>query len=79
MFRLRPSFEAVHEIGRQIVDDEIDAALAQLQPAHRLVGHDAKDEAGIPRRAAVGLRKGVSVTWSSGTNSASRYGPLPTG
>ena len=30
--------ELVDDVGRQIVDDEIDRALAELEAAHRVVG-----------------------------------------
>ena len=38
------------DVGRDVVDDEIDGALAQLESAHRVVGHDLQDDAGVLRR-----------------------------
>ena len=66
-----------HDVGRQIIDDQIDRALAEFETAHRVVGDDfenaiiARPPCVIPivsRDAIVGdeLRP-------------SRYGPVPIG
>ena len=41
-----------HDIGRDVVDDEIDGAFAQLEAAHRVVGNHLQHETGILCRPA---------------------------
>jgi hypothetical protein len=43
-------FELVHHVRRQIVHDQVDRALAQLEPAHRVVGHHLQHDAGVVRQ-----------------------------
>ena len=45
--------ELIDDIRRKVVDDEIGAALSQLEPLHDVVGHDLQHDAGISRRAVV--------------------------
>src|SRR5438094_736476 len=43
--------ELMNDVGHDVVDDQIDRALAQLQPAHRVVRHDLHDHAAVLRRS----------------------------
>ena len=43
--------ELPDDVGRQLVDDDVDRALAQLEAAHDVVGNDLENHAGIARRA----------------------------
>ena len=45
------AFELVDDVGREVVDVDVDRALAQLEAAHGVVRHDLQDEPGIARRA----------------------------
>ena len=42
--------QLVHDVRRQIVHHEIGGALAQIEAAHRVVGDDFHDRAGVARR-----------------------------
>ena len=64
-----------HDVGRQVVDDEIDRALAQLEAAHRVVGNHLEHQRRRSRAAAVVLVEGVSTRRSSATNRASAVRP----
>ena len=41
------ALELMHDVRRQIVGDDIDRPLAELEPAHRVVGNHLDDDAGI--------------------------------
>src|SRR4029453_3617727 len=41
-----------HDVRRDVVDDEIDGAFAELEAAHRIVGHDLQHDPVVPGWAA---------------------------
>ena len=51
--------ELPDDVGREIVDHEIDCALAQLEAAHRVVRHDLQHDAGVARAFAVVAVEGL--------------------
>ena len=46
-----------HDVRSEVVDDEIDRALAQLEAAHRIVRHHLQHDAGVAWRAAIVVRE----------------------
>ena len=46
------ALQLIGDVGHEIVHDEIRRALAQLEPAHDVVGHDFQRHARVPGRAA---------------------------
>jgi hypothetical protein len=43
--------QLVHDVGRQVVDDQIHRSLAQFEAAHRVVGDDLQDHPRVVRQA----------------------------
>ena len=51
------SSELVHDVRREVVDDDVHRAFAQLEAAHDVVGHDFENEAVVSRRGRRNSRR----------------------